>query len=55
MEEEGDKCEPEPVLISTEVHAFFETVKSFSCAHSIRKHDEQNILTLELVLFFPES
>jgi hypothetical protein len=47
--EEGDKCEPESVLISAEVHAFFETVKSFSYAHSIRKHDEQNILTLKLV------
>ena len=44
--EDGDKCEPEPVLISAEVHAFLETVKSFSYAHSIRKHDEQKILTL---------
>jgi hypothetical protein len=45
--EEGDRCEPEPMLSFTEVHAAYNTVKPFFYVYSIGKHDEQNILNLE--------
>jgi hypothetical protein len=35
----------------TKVHAAHSTVKSFFYVHSIREHDKQNILNVELVLF----
>jgi hypothetical protein len=41
-----DKCEPEPVPRFAEMHAAFQTVKSFSYLYNTGNHNE-NILNME--------
>jgi hypothetical protein len=46
----GEEHDLEPLPSFTEMHASFETVKSFLYMCSISEPDEQNILSLELLL-----
>lgn len=50
-EEEGEKCNLEPVLRFTRAHDAYKAVKSFFYTHSTGGRDKQNILNLE----FPNS
>lgn len=49
-EEEGDKCDSEPILNCTNAHADYTTLTSYIHMHSTGKHDEQNILTWKKVI-----
>jgi hypothetical protein len=49
-EEEGNKCNPEPVLSLTKAHTTYEMVRTFFYMHTTGKH-EQNISSFELMLF----
>jgi len=50
-EEEEDKRDSEHLWSCTEAHPAYRTVKSFFYINSIGKHDKQNILKLESLLF----
>ena len=49
-EEEGDKCDSEPILNCTNAHADYTILTSYFYMHSTGMHDEQNILNLERVI-----
>jgi hypothetical protein len=49
-EEVGGKCEPEPVPSLNKVHAAFKTSVLFFSENDTDKHDEENILNIELAL-----
>jgi predicted helicase len=44
----------EVMLSFTEAHTAYNAVKLSFYEHSISEHDEQNILNLKFMLFFPE-
>jgi hypothetical protein len=50
-EEEGDVCEPKPLLSFIKAHAAFEINKLCLYMHSIGRRVKQNTLNLELALF----
>jgi hypothetical protein len=49
--EYGGKHDSAPVLCFTDIDAAYESVIAFFYMHSIGRHDEQNSLNLQLVLF----
>ena len=54
-EEQEDKCDSEQMWSFTEAHPAYRTVKSFFDINSIGKHDKQNTLKLESLLFHLKS
>jgi len=52
--EDRDRHDPEPVQSVTKIHAAFRSVKSDFYILSISKYGKQNILNLDLSLFYLE-